>query len=366
MACLFGLIGTDRDRRILSVRLPENYLGHLTAHGLVFAGPYNESCRVRLSACPWGWTENAATAFQNVNAAMQHPPLPAVRTVNSRRIVHDELTQFGCGIPQSRFCSTADECAVVIREGRGRPFVVKPAFGSAGFGFIHTSSAGLTSFQLEAVRRTIERTGEGVSVEPWLNRVGDLSTSGTVTASGEFRDISVHRTLNNRAGAFFAVLLRRDDPLLRPWRTRLIETARAAATVAARQGYFGPMGLDSLLWSDGSQIHLAPVIEINARYTMSTIARAVRDRLAPDRFCIFRFISGRRHRLPDSYDQFLYRLGSLAYNPADKNGVILLSPLRIQHAQGKWKQPSRSAFFISAESEKSALAMDERLRRAVA
>ena len=362
MACLFGLIGTDRDRRILSVRLPESYPEHLTDHGLVFATPYNESCRVRLSACPWGWTENAVSAFKNVNAAMQHPPLPEVRTVNSRKFVYDELTQFGCGIPQSRFCNTADECAVVIRAGRGRPFVVKPAFGSAGFGFIHTSSAGLTRSQLEAVGRTIERTGEGVSVEPWLNRVGDLSTSGTVTTSGELRDISIHRTLNNRAGAFFAVLLCRDDPQLRPWHSRLIETARAAAAAAARHGYSGPMGLDSLLWNDGYQTHLVPVIEINARYTMSTIARAVRDRLAPDRFCIFRFIARRRHRLPETYDKFLERLDSLAYNPVDKNGVVLLSPLRILHAQGKWRQPSRSAFFISADTERAALALDEKLR----
>ena len=362
MACLFGLLGTNEDRQLLAVQLPEYYPIYLRGLGLPFATPYHESGQTGFSAFPWGWTEEAVATFRTVGAFAQPPSLKAVRTVNCRKFVHERLVKSGCGVPQSRFCISAEECAAFIQEGNGRPYVVKPAFGSAGFGFIRTSSTDLTTSQRNSVSKYIHQTGEGVSAEPWLNRTGDLSTSGFITPSGELRDITIHRTLNNRAGAFFAVLLCRDDPLLKPWREQLVETAKNAAAAAVDAGYFGPVGLDSFLWNDGSRTHLAPVIEINARHTMSTIARAVRDRLAPKSFCIFRFISRKRHRLPESYHALDERLGTLAYNPKSKKGILLLSPLRVCHADGRWKQPSRSAFFISAENEKSALAWDSALR----
>ncbi len=360
MACLFGLVGTDTDRQILSVELPKNYPTHLKNLGLSFATPYHNESRGSFSAFPWGWTEQAVATLRSFGAVVQSPPLHVVRTVNCRKLIHERLAKYGCGVPGSRFCNSPEECASVIRGSR--PYVVKPAFGSAGFGFIRTSSTNFTASQRKTIAAYINQTGEGVSVEPWLNRTGDLSTSGIITLSGELRDITVHRTLNNSAGAFFAVLLSRDDPRLRPWREQLVETAKNAAAEAARAGYFGPIGLDSFLYKDGSRTLPAPVIEINARHTMGTIARAVRDRLSPESFCIFRFISRKRHRLPESYHELEERLGALAYNANSRKGIFLLTPLRVAHADGKWKQPSRSAFFISAENEKTALAWDTALR----
>jgi hypothetical protein len=205
-----------------------------------------------------------------------------------------------------------------------------------------------------------------VVVEPWLERLQDLSSRFTVGRDGSVTAPGHHRTHASRAGAFFADLLVPDDPVLAPWRSRLDEAAMAAGAALGRAGYFGPAGTDSFVYRDRrGDRRLAATIEINARMPMSTVAYALRERLGPDRVLYFRFIGRRRHRLPETYAALTQRLGPLAFDRARRRGVVLLTPLRVRHAEEAWHRPARSAFVVVGETESEVLALDERLRRAV-
>jgi hypothetical protein len=127
-------------------------------------------------------------------------------------------------------------------------------------------------------------------------------------------------------------------------------------------GYYGTAGFDSFVYREKNKIEkLAPVIEINARHSMSDIAHALRNRLEKNKFCFFRVMSSRRCTLPDTYRKWLDMIKEDHFNVSTQNGVILVSPIRVNR-DGIHVQPQRCVFFMAAPSEKELFDMDTRLR----
>jgi len=94
---------------------------------------------------------------------------------------------------------------------------------------------------------------------------------------------------------------------------------------------------------------------------ISDIARKLRDRIAPGRYTLYRFLSSRRSPLPDDYRALTEILGPLAFSPKSRSGILLMTPLRI--TTDITRQPYRSAFFLSADSPEELFGMDEMLLR---
>ncbi|MGD9201194.1 MAG: hypothetical protein PVI26_06505, partial [Chitinispirillia bacterium] len=118
-----------------------------------------------------------------------------------------------------------------------------------------------------------------------------------------------------------------------------------------------------LFRDDLGNTKLAPVIEINARHTIGCIAYRLQQRLAPSSVAMFRFISRKKHCLPDTYEEFLKKIGSLRFSRCSQRGVIIITPLRVSHQKNIWVQPQRSGFFITDETVESLLKLDDRLRK---
>ena len=202
-------------------------------------------------------------------------------------------------------------------------------------------------------------------MEPWCERVHDLSSSVTIFPDRSISPPRFQRFYSNKYGSFCGILLEPSSPLLQRYTPTLRKTSLQAASALAECGYYGPAGFDSFVYKDSSgQEQLAPVIEINARYSMSDIAHALWNRYARHRWCLYRFISHRKCTLPDTYEKWNNLLGDDLYNPLNCMGVALLTPLRVSH-NDKLIQPSRKAFFIVADSEEILCEMDKRLREKV-
>jgi uncharacterized ferritin-like protein (DUF455 family) len=139
------------------------------------------------------------------------------------------------------------------------------------------------------VRNTIETQG-AILLEPWLDKVADLSLQLDIRPD-EIRVLGIRRfavgsRLEYRGAYLDPRLSGLDEASLRflhggaleRWR----ELARAVGCSLREGGYQGPAGIDAMLWrAPGGELRLKPLVELNPRWTMGRIALEIETRVLP-------------------------------------------------------------------------------------
>lgn len=195
--------------------------------------------------------------------------------------------------------ATARAALAAITDGRRRA-VMKAPWGTSGRGALRVDGA-LDATQATWLARTLERQG-AVVVEPWLDRVADLSVQLDVRGSArepgkDVRVAGVTRFFADRRGQYAGHVVGRFDAGLDADARRLLAAREAgapsgldvllAAAVAvgddlAAAGHRGPAGVDALLFREASgALRLRPLVEVNPRTTMGRVALALGERVAP-------------------------------------------------------------------------------------
>jgi phosphoribosylaminoimidazole carboxylase (NCAIR synthetase) len=157
--------------------------------------------------------------------------------------------------------------------------VVKDAYGVSGKGMILVDTAAKRDRLLSMVDRRARRSGDdrlAVVVEEWLPKRWDLNYQITIDRAGEVTLDFVKRAITDNGvhqGHTFPIEL---------GAARTAELEHAATAIGRQlyaDGFTGIAGIDAILATDGT---LYPVLEINARFNMSTYQGAVTERfLAP-------------------------------------------------------------------------------------
>ncbi len=365
MSVLFYPFSEPGDAVLLDAEIPGRYPEYLRLYGLCSG----EVCGdVRYSggaaaAVAWGWNEQSVDCL-DVRGSPSVPSLDVVRNLNNRSFCAEMANRYGFGVPGSTFCSVMKEVEEAVKAVDAFPLVIKPAFGGSGFGLRISDNPDELTKELGTAARYLAHGG--LVIEPWLRRVADLSTVTLISPEGVVDKVRFERQGVNGHGSFYGIYCSESDPRLEKWKPQLGEVTRILSEEIFARGYFGPVGIDSFVYIDpatGSE-RLACAIEINARYTMGFLAQQLRDRIAPGKHTLFRFIGAKRCRLPDSIEEWIARLGKLQFDSSTRNGILLLTPPRMGF-RGTWRQPQRSAFFIAADSGEEVERLDQELRRMV-
>ena len=176
--------------------------------------------------------------------------------------------------------------------------VVKAPLGTSGRGAVRALGGALDDRARGWIARTLQTQG-AVVVEPWLDKVIDLSLQLSVPRSGAFRTMGLTRFATDSRGQYLGTLLGKathglPKALLR-WLTgdgrdpgrvpRAIETIGATVCEALQSvGYAGPVGVDMLIYRTADSampFRIKPIVELNPRQTMGQLALAMRHRCAP-------------------------------------------------------------------------------------
>ncbi len=368
MTILFSFMGDQSDRVLLDVEMPDDFRDYLIS---INVKPL-QAINIHLNhpggdfkyrdeiPVPWGWDECTLNKLKKLGFNCDNPDLGIVKKVNSRQFHNLISERFDLGVPGSAYCDCYETFLKSLeRLGTFGDLVVKTSFGGSGYGFriIKKGEKDVCQKEIE----TLMKHG-GVVIEPWCKRVYDFSSSITIEKDGSMSSIRHQRSFSNMYGAFVGIFMVPEDPVIQKYASVQEKAVRNAAQALFNQGYFGPAGFDSFTYTDiDGKERVAPVIEINARHSMSDVAHAVRNRYAPNKWCFFRLMSKRRCNLPDSYNKWKEMLKKDHFNPDTQEGIILLTPLRLKHGNTV-VQPLRNGFFLSAGSEKELFEMDERLR----
>ena len=211
--------------------------------------------------CP---TPRALRVLRGAGATLPDAPsLDILRRVNHRAF----CAELGSFLPGARYVRNREELGTTLAS-RGGPWVLKRAFGFAGRGRQRLRSNELDASVEPFVRASID-SGEGLEVEPWVDRVLDVGLHGYVSRSGHVTMGDPTRQDVDDAGAWIESTSLVSGTLLSAEQEALESEGERTAEALFRAGYFGPFGIDAFRWKDETgRLRFNPRSEINARYGM--------------------------------------------------------------------------------------------------
>ncbi len=194
---------------------------------------------------------------------------PGAKAVNDRRFAQAIAIARGVDLPGA---CTVGSLAELDRRAPAGAWVAKAPWSSAGRHRIYGAGT-VAADQRAAAERLLQLGGE-LTLEPWMKRISDVAIVGHVGDSVILE--APHRLLTSPRGTFAGIELS-DDGLEPRERALLVETAHHVAEALTAAGYRGPFGIDAFVYEQHGR-RLAPLCEINARYTFGHVAHAIRRR----------------------------------------------------------------------------------------
>ena len=246
--------------RVLVADDPFELVGQLTGHLLPMGT--SDAEQKLAEACGLPLAVPDAATFERVNGK-----------VYGRRLVAE------AGVPAipGSCCETVDDLVAALAQ-HPLPVVVKDSYGVSGKGLVVLDTQVKADRLVRMVKRRAERTGDrrlDVVVEAWLPKAYDLNYQLTIDRTGAVRLDFVKRALTHNGvhkGHLMPAGLTGEQHAL------IAGTAAALGERLYRDGFFGVVGIDAILSTDG---RLYPALELNARLNMSTYQGTVVERFVP-------------------------------------------------------------------------------------
>ncbi|CQR55843.1 hypothetical protein [Paenibacillus riograndensis] len=252
------------------------------------------------------------------------------------------------------------------------PFLIKDEYGVSGKGNQLVDSDRMLR-RIAGYLESSRNKGKRIQfvLEPLLNREADFSSQFHIDPDGQISILSVQQLVNH--GFAFGESHSPEPPLLeRLEREGYWEIMHNIGRELYSDGYYGDVCVDSMLLRDGS---LAPLVEINARKSMSLIKHNVDRHLKQEGMhtCLIQVPLATMAEV--RYEELLQRLeqAGILFSPEEGEGVIPLSsgtlqppdPSRSTGSTGSAKGKLYAALAYRNEARKDRLTrkLDESLLR---
>ncbi len=351
-------IAAPNDVVVVDEASPRAYRDYLTGLGLRLPRIGHEADARGKQAHPWAWDTHAVRVLREAGAAGDHPDLRAVRRVNGRSFAFELAERRGCAVPGASMCRTAAQAARALAAPGPWPRVIKPEYGNAGIGFRLVRGPADIAAAVDHARHLLESGNEPVFIEPWLDRRCDISVRFHLRRDGALTDMAYARARVSPAGVSYAIIESAADSPIDIFRDRLRSVATDVGGALHAAGYWGPANIDAMVARSGGAEELYPLLEVNARDSMSRIARDLAQRLGCTRWRQLRTVGGARPGLPRTFEQLNRRLGCDAFDPRTRHGILSVTPLTIGSSA---RPPHRSIFFMAADTDAALAELDRAL-----
>ncbi len=194
--------------------------------------------------------------------------------------------------PVGVLCSSM-QAVEAQRASLGGEVVCKAPLGTAGRSMLRWRPGEGTP---KGLAKLLEWQG-GVVVEPWLDRVMDLSVQLRVE-DDETRVDGVTRFLTDRRGQYLGVVLGRltdgASEEMRRWLMAgegvlgvMTQVAEVVGDALREAGHRGPAGVDAFVHRRDGRLFLRPLVEVNPRCTMARVALGLRRRVSARRRAVW-------------------------------------------------------------------------------
>jgi hypothetical protein len=241
----------------------------------------------RVECVPWGWTDDIRQLCDRHGWICNDPHDHAVRAANSRRLSSELEREWRVGLPFSGEATSFEQIERYIAlQDKGARWVIKAEFGMSGRERLLGSG-----IPVGADRSWIEKrlAGNGVVFfEPWITKISEVGIQIDIPREGEPQLLEVVPMIADDRGQYSgsrlpSLVTEQTHIVLRPSDWGLaIDVALQAARRIQSLGYFGPLGIDAMQYRDeNEQLHIRPLQDINARWTMGRLSLGFRKLLKP-------------------------------------------------------------------------------------
>ncbi|WP_409464005.1 hypothetical protein [Amycolatopsis sp. GA6-003] len=230
-----------------------------------------ETLAGRPEMAPYAVLPDTVALAARLGRAHRFPAAETVAEVNSKTWSHALATSLG--LPGA---GVVVQSAAELAEAVGtRPSVVKDPYGVSGRATLEVTTPGV----LRAITRTLEKQQARVEllVQPRYDRRTDFSAHLHLEPSGRWETLGV-QVMHNRGFRHAGSEPAPDALLAELASAGYAETLAAVAEALASAGYWGPVGIDAMVRTDGT---LVPVLEINARRSLGLLSLLLDRRVRP-------------------------------------------------------------------------------------
>ncbi|WP_261301689.1 hypothetical protein [Paenibacillus andongensis] len=285
------------------------------------------------------------------------PSMDIIRRVNTKTYSTDMKERLG--LPNVSFI--ASSCAELRETGasllKKGAFLIKDNYGVSGQGNLFIDSASILE-RVIAYTESQEKKGKQVRfvVEPYLDKLCDFSCQFSIDESGEYRLISLQRLANDEF-AYQESYTPEPEFLQLLEGEGYFELMRRTAEELYKDGYYGHVCVDSMQLKDGG---LVPLVEINARKSMSLIKHQIDRYLAPHELQgNLRYFSLRSVNADLRFEDLISGMeeAGILYQPGMSAGIIPLTAntLTINRKPGK---PYKGRLYVSMASRNADIRKD--------
>ncbi|MDP2274664.1 MAG: hypothetical protein Q8K32_28240 [Archangium sp.] len=211
--------------------------------------------------CPTRW---ALTQMQRAGVSLPRAPgVDVLRRVNHRRFSH----ALGQSLPGAGYAENQAELSALLVPA-GHDWLLKRALGYAGRGRKKLRAGEISAADQAWIDASL-RSGDGLQVEPWVERQLDCALHGWLEEDGRctWGRITVQEV--DSYGAWQSSVIAPAGTLSDAEHALMLSEAERGARALHGAGYFGPFGIDAFRWCEPSgELQFQPRSEINARYSM--------------------------------------------------------------------------------------------------
>lgn len=225
--------------------------------------------------CPWGWNQKAVEWGRAAGLSIEAPPLDVVRAANSRRFSSEWEVRLGTALPGAVVLDDPVGVQDALNALGVMRWVIKSEFSHAARERILGQGTTLEPAAAAWIRKRLERDSV-LFLEPWVDRVTEIGVQWTVERDGTVTLEGVTELLTHPDGRYLGSRFQGVDREA-AWIREAVDASCQVATDLGRKGYFGPLGIDAMLYRDPAGVGagglaVRPIQDINARWTMGRLS----------------------------------------------------------------------------------------------
>lgn len=271
-------IAEDGDCIWCPLHIPQSFFDQAAAEGLprVFSVTNRNQVIADYELVPWGWTDALIQWARVHRRPFSAPPSNVVREGNARQFSFDLETEWQVGLPGASAVRDLSQLDAALQQAAtiSERAVIKANWGMSGRERILTDGA-MPETAKNWVHRRLAQQGV-VFVEPWVRQLEEVGIQIQIPQLGTPQLVGVTALVcddfGQYRGSWFTIPPNAGTDFQNRWQPA-VEIALRAAERLQDRFYFGPLGIDALRYQlpDGS-IHLRPLQDINARWTMGRLS----------------------------------------------------------------------------------------------
>jgi hypothetical protein len=208
-----------------------------------------------------------------------------IREINSKAFSHCYSI-----LPEAALLADVAELERWLQRVKGKK-VIKTCFGLSGKGNRLISQNALNSSLLLFCNKEWNE-GRVMIGEPWLDKVFDFSSQWIIHSQGSHELLGLTVFETDEKGMYLGTLAGNKEKIFGSFLSYASDHqvfAKKVLTDLAQKGFFGYVGIDALIYRLGEKICLYPIVEINARQTMSSVALRLQKKWFPEHSIRLRF-----------------------------------------------------------------------------